>query len=113
MGKVTVNFIPLENKVSICKVKIVYIGKNLACTKIPEGYVDSKMLSSLEYKYGEIEGTLVRTEATLILDGVTNYGTEVVPETYGIHDDFMAFNTEHQQFVDDDSIEIITTYFVG
>ena len=102
-----------NKKISVCKVKIVYIGKNLACTKIPEGYTDVNMLSTIKYDYGEIDGTRVRTGATIKLDSVTNIGTPIVTDTFGLDTASLSIDDQQMQFVDDDSIEIITTYFVG
>ena len=65
--------------ISICQVKVLKIGRNMACAQKPEGYSDKYLQTHLTYdRRFETAGT-----ATLTFDGLTNFGEEeMVPNLY-------------------------------
>lgn len=78
---------------AICKIKVLQIGRNLACAQKPEGFSDKYFQTSIFYqKRHQLDG-----EARLVFDGLTNYGSREM---------------QTNMFADDDSIEL-EVYFTA
>ena len=65
--------------ISVCQLKVLKIGRNMACAQKPEGYTDKYLQTDLAYS----DQFKVSSYATLTFDGLTNFGeTEMEPNLY-------------------------------
>ena len=78
---------------AICQIKVLQIGRNLACAERPAGYSDKYLKTSIWYdKRHQLDG-----EARLVFEGLTNFGST---------------DMQSNMFADDDSIEV-AVYFTA
>ena len=74
-------------KAAICGIRILQIGRNLACLEKPEGSVDEHFRTTVGYyRRHQVNG-----EGWLVFDGLTNYGSSEL---------------ETNMYADDNSIEV-------
>ena len=78
---------------AICGIKILQIGRNLACAEKPEGSVDKYFKTAIGYtRRHEFNGV-----GWLVFDGLTNFGNR-------------EMEMETNMYADDDSIEVLVFF---